>query len=296
MSETLAQLLSRLEAEGRPWLPDALSITWLLVERSGTAVAASSAPPRGASHGGARLRYPASVIKLVYLVAAEAWLQRGLLREEAELRRAMAAMIQDSSNDATSYVVDRLSGTTSGPALRPEDRPLWESQRQLVNGWLQDLHWPELAGCNACQKTWGDGPFGRERIFYGEGMDNRNRLSTEATARLLQAVMASELVSPPACTRMQGLLQRSLDPAARALDPENQVDGFLGEALPEGSRLWSKAGWMSQARHDAAYIEPPHGPACLLVVMAEGEAAAADTALLPDIARCLLEAGAALAG
>ena len=296
MSEILAQLVARLEAEGRPGLQEALSITWLMVERPRKAVETSILPPRGASHGGTRLRYPASVIKLVYLVAAEAWLQRGLLREEAELRRALAAMIQDSSNDATGYVVDRLSGTTSGPVLRPEDRQLWESQRQLVNGWLQDLHWPELEGCNACQKTWGDGPYGRERVFYGEAMENRNRLSTEATARLLQAVMASQLVSPPACTRMQSLLQRSLDPAARALDPENQVDGFLGEALPEGSRLWSKAGWMSQARHDAAYIEPPHGPACLLVVMAEGEAAAADTALLPAIARSVLEAGLALAG
>lgn len=291
MSETLAQLVARLEAEGRPGLGESLSITWLTFERPPTAAEASTLPPRGASHGGARLRYPASVIKLVYLVAAEAWLQRGLLREEPELRRAMAAMIQDSSNDATGYVVDRLSGTTSGPALRPDQRAVWEGQRQLVNGWLETLQWPELQGCNACQKTWGDGPFGRERIFYGEGLENRNRLSSEATARLLWAVMASALVSPPACTRMQALLQRSLDPSARALDPENQVDGFLGEGLPEGSRLWSKAGWMSQARHDAAYIEPPQGPACLLVVMAEGEAAAADTSLLPTIARFLLEAG-----
>ena len=293
MSETLAQLLARLEAEGRPGLREFLSITWLTFERPPTAAEASTLAPRGASHGGARLRYPASVIKLVYLVAAEAWLQRGLLREEPELRRAMAAMIQDSSNDATGYVVDRLSGTTSGPALRPDQRAVWESQRQLVNGWLETLQWPELQGCNACQKTWGDGPFGRERTFYGEGLENRNRLSCEATARLLLAVMASALVSPPACTRMQALLQRSLDPSVRARDPENQVDGFLGEGLPEGSRLWSKAGWMSQARHDAAYIEPLQGPACLLVVMAEGEAAAADTTLLPAIARSVLAVGAA---
>ena len=290
MTETLEQLLSRLEAEGRQGLRERLSITWLVYDRPLTAQEGSSPPPRGASHGGDRLRYPASVIKLVYLVAAEAWLQRGLLREEPELRRALAAMIQDSSNDATGYVVDRLSGTTSGPALRPREAAVWESQRQLVNGWLAGLQWPELEGCNACQKTWGDGPFGRERIFYGESLENRNRLSSEATARLLQAVMGSELVSPPACTRMQALLSRSLDPSARAKDPENQVDGFLGEGLPPESRLWSKAGWMSQARHDAAYVEPPEGAPCLLVVMHEGEEAAADSTLLPAIARALLAA------
>ena len=287
MSETLAQLVARLESEGRAGLSDQLSITWLAFDRPLTGQEPSILPPRGASHGGDRLRYPASVVKLVYLVAAEAWLQKALLREEPEMRRALAAMIQDSSNDATSYVVDRLSGTTSGPALRPEEAAAWESQRQLVNGWLASLHWPELAGCNACQKTWGDGPYGREKLFYGEALENRNRLSTEATARLLHGVMASELVSPPACRRMQALLSRSLDLPGCALDPENQVDGFLGEGLPPESRLWSKAGWMSQARHDAAYVEPPQGAPFLLVVMSEGDRCAADATLLPAIARAV---------
>ncbi|MFM8524903.1 MAG: serine hydrolase [Cyanobacteriota bacterium] len=290
MSETLGQLVARLEAAGRPGLREQLSITWLLVDRSLSGEVDRSLPLRGASHGGDVLRYPASVIKLVYLVAAEAWLQRGWLREEPELRRALAAMIQDSSNDATGYVVDRLSGTTSGPELRPPEAAAWESQRQLVNGWLASLQWPELRGCNACQKTWGDGPFGRERIFYGERLENRNRLSTDATARLLHGVMTSTLVSPPAGLRMQALLRRSLDPGGRVLDPENQVDGFLGEGVPVESRLWSKAGWMSQARHDAAYIAPPPGTPFLVVVMSAGAAAAADTTLLPAIARSVLQA------
>jgi len=291
MTETLVGLVARLEAEGRPGLAEQLSITWLTFERPLVGAEPPVLPPRGASHGGGRLRYPASVVKLVYLVAAEAWLQRALLREEPELRRALAAMIQDSSNDATSYVVDRLTGTTSGPALRPAEADAWEGQRQLVNRWLQSLSWPELAGCNACQKTWGDGPYGRERLFYGEGLENRNRLNTDATARLLYGVMASELVSPPASRRMQKLLERSLDGSTRALDPENQVDGFLGEGLPPEARLWSKAGWMSQARHDAAYGECPGTAPFLLVVMAEGAECAADVTLLPSIARALVVPG-----
>jgi hypothetical protein len=172
----------------------------------------------------------------------------------------------------------------------------WVEQRQLVNRWLAELDWPELQGCNACQKTWGDGPYGRERVFYGAQLENRNCLSTDAVARLLQAVMASALVSPPACARMRAVLARSLDPAQRAADPENQVDGFIGEGLPLGSRLWSKAGWMSQARHDAAYVEAPalgedsQPSAFLLVVFSEGEACARDTGLLPELAARLAEA------
>jgi len=291
MDQVLAALVAELEAAGRPGLAEQISITWLrsptsLIERAarlepGTAIAS---PLAGAGWGGGRPRYPASVVKLVYLVAVEAWLQRRLLVEGGELRRALEAMIRDSSNDATSLVVDLLSGTCSGPELPPERFAPWAAQRRLVNEWLTSLAWPQWAGGNACQKTWGDGPYGRERQFYGGDRSNRNRLATDFTARLLLAVIEGSIVSPPACARMRDLLERSLDPRMRAADPENQVDGFLGAGLPAGARLWSKAGWMSQARHDAAYVELEGGPSTLLVVFSEGPACAADDELLPAVA------------
>jgi hypothetical protein len=297
MAQILADLVRALELEGRPGLAQQLSITWVRYDQSLVGRAADLAPEQfwalpvqGASWAGDRLRYPASVVKLVYLVAAEAWRQADLLEETPELRRALADMICDSSNDATSLVLDLLTGTTSGPALPLQRMAPWVEQRQVVNRWLVDLGWPELEGCNACQKTWGDGPYGREREFYGAQLENRNRLSTDAVARLLQGVMASALVSPPAGARMRAVLSRSLDPAQRAADPDNQVDGFIGEGLPPGSRLWSKAGWMSQARHDAAYVEAPAENASagaspfLVVIFSEGQACARDTQLLPELA------------
>lgn len=138
---------------------------------------------------------------------------------------------------------------------------------------------------NCCQKTWGDGPYGRERDFYGVGLGNRNALTTAATARLLESVMTDALVSPLACKRLRQLLSRSIDLMQRKADPENQVDGFLGEGLPVGSRLWSKAGWMSQARHDAAWWSLQGGRPMLLVVFTQGRERANDTTLLPAIAR-----------
>ena len=286
MGQTLAELVGELEAAGRPGLADQLSITWLRYPGDPAA-----SPPQGASWAGERQCYPASVVKLVYLVAAEAWLQRRLIEDGDELRRALADMIRDSGNDATGLVVDLLSGTTSGPSLPPERFAHWAAQRRLVNDWLQSLGWSELEGCNACQKTWGDGPYGRERDFYGAALENRNRLSTAATARLLHGVSRDGLVSPLACARMRDLLRRSLDPAGRAADPENQVDGFLGEGLPPQALLWSKAGWMSQARHDAAYVELEGQAPFLVVAFSEGQACAADTTLLPQLAARLVDAG-----
>lgn len=300
MGQHLEDLVRALEQDDRPGLADQLSITWLRYAPGSSLIGAGAnldpdafwnLPLQGASWNGSRCRYPASVVKLVYLVAAEAWLQADRIPNSDDLQTALAEMIQHSSNDATGLVVDLLTGTTSGPRLPAAAMALWHSQRQLVNQWLQGLEWPELEGWNACQKTWGDGPHGRERESYGSQGENRNRLSSDGVARLLHAVMASAIVSPPACGRMRELLSRSLDGEKRAADPENQVDGFIGEALPEGARLWSKAGWMSQARHDAAYVELPAGDAIqshLLVVFSEGPQCARDERLLPELARRLL--------
>lgn len=298
MHQILGDLVQALQQDGRPGLGQQISITWLrhpasLLDRAADLDPTDfwSLPWHGTSWKGDRLRYPASVVKLLYLVAAEAWLQQDLLAEDPELRRALAAMVRESSNNATAHVVDRLSGTTDGPELPLAAMASWVAQRQLVNGWMASLGWPELAGFNACQKTWDDGPYGRERAFYGDANANRNALSTDGVARMLLAVIASAVVSPPACRRMRALLERSLDRSERDADPLNQVDGFLGGFLPPEARLWSKAGWMSQARHDAAYIEMEGvAEANLLVVFSEGVACAQDEQLLPSIAERLIQA------
>lgn len=281
MQAQLKGLLDRLAAERRPGLHNSVAISWVRYDCSDPTPGSGS----GAGWSDQRILFPASVVKLVYALAAEAWLQRDLLPEADELRRAMRDMIADSSNDATSLVLDLLTGTTSGPSLLGESWQTWQQQRHLVNDWLQGLGWEELEKVNCCQKTWGDGPYGRERDFYGVGLGNRNALTTAATARLLESVMTDALVSPLACKRLRQLLSRSIDLMQRKADPENQVDGFLGEGLPVGSLLWSKAGWMSQARHDAAWWSLQGGRPMLLVVFTQGRERANDTTLLPAIAR-----------
>ena len=283
MQEYLAVQLKRLAADGRERLLESVAVTWVRYD-SETPVAGSGV---GAAWADQRLMYPASVVKLIYAMAVEAWLQRDLLPDGAELRRAMRDMIADSSNDATGLLVDLLTGTTSGPSLQGEGWELWQRQRRLVNDWLKGFQWPELDAVNCCQKTWGDGPYGRERVFYGEALENRNALTTAATARALEAVMTDAVLSPPACKRLRDLLARSLASEQRQADPENQVDGFLGAGLPQGSRLWSKAGWMSQARHDAAWWRTLDESPTLLVVFTEGAACAKDETLLPELARQL---------
>jgi hypothetical protein len=240
---------------------------------------------RGFSYRGVERIYPASVVKLFYLVAMHEWLAKGMIPPSAELERAARDMIVDSSNDATSLVVDVLTGTTSGPELPAGPFETWKQQRNLVNRYFQSLGWSELETVNINQKTWCDGAYGRERAFLGELMENRNMLTTEATARLVHSIVGGVAVSSERSQAMMALMKRSLKPDDLAADPENQVTGFLGAGVPEAAQVWSKAGLTSQVRHDAAYIELSGKQPYLLVVFTEGKAHSQNEAILPFVSQ-----------
>jgi len=280
------------------WLArNQIALTWIIYDEPvvvNTGGALSSTEfwqhqVRGYSYRGVERIYPASIVKLFYLVAVHEWLERGMISASAELERAVRDMIVDSSNDATGLVVDVLTGTTSGPELAPGPFETWKYQRNLVNRYLSSLNWSELETINVNQKTWCDGPYGRERAFLGELLDNRNMLTTEATARLVHAIIGGVTVSPARSQSMMTLMKRSLDPDDLAADPENQVTGFLGGGLPLTAQVWSKAGLTSTVRHDAAYIESSGQSPYLLVVFTEGKAAQ-NEALLPFVSRKIAEA------
>ena len=140
------------------------------------------AQPITASFRGEAPIYPASVVKLFYLVAAHQWMEEGKIKDTEELRRAMRDMIVESYNEATHYVLDVLTDTTGGPELPPEEMKTWEYKRNTVNRWFAAKGYK---GINVNQKPWCEGPYGRERIFVGKNYENRNALTTEATATLL---------------------------------------------------------------------------------------------------------------
>lgn len=235
------------------------------------------ARPRHASTRGNVPIYPASVIKLFYLAAAHRWMEDGRLADTPELRRAMRDMIVDSSNDATHYVVDLLTGTTSGPELPEAELKLWFEQRNAVNRYFAELGYRDI---NVNKKPWGDGPYGRETQAMRLFEQKRNMLTTEATAQLLTDIAQGRCVTAARSAEMLALLAR--DPATTSTDPDHQAK-FIGPALPPGSKLWAKAGWTSTARHDAAYVELPNGAKFILVIFTTNQAR--NRELIPTVAR-----------
>ncbi len=237
--------------------------------------------PVQASFRGNERVYPASVIKLFYLVAAHRWLEDGRLKDTNELRRALRDMIVDSSNDATQYVVDVLTGTTGGPELPPREMQEWQEKRNAVNRYFTSLGYTNI---NVNQKTFCEDAYGREQVSRGQNGENRNKLTTDATARLLTEIVTRRAVTPARSDQMMELLKRNT--SGKNSDPDDQAHGFTAIALPPGARLWSKAGWTSATRHDAAYVELPDGRRFVLVTFTTDHAN--EREIIPTVARAII--------
>lgn len=219
--------------------------------------------------------YPASVVKL--FVMAEVFHQKKETEPDAD--RALREMIHVSDNDATAFLIDLISDTSPGPELQGRALNKFLDRRRVINDWLKPMGYD----ISAMAKPWSFGPFGRERQLLGPNRENRNRARANDFASLLLWIVRRRAVSPAASDAMMALLERPLNPP-RA--DENQVKEFIGESLPSGARLWSKAGWTSEVRHDAAYVELPSGRKLILVILTRG--VADDVKLIPAIAKSVL--------
>ena len=236
---------------------------------------------QGSFRGGVAI-YPASVVKVFYLAAAHRWMEDGRLADSEELRRALKDMIVDSSNDATHYVLDSITGTTGGPELAAAEMKVWGEKRNAVNRYFTSVGYTNI---NANQKPWGDGPYGRERVWVGKEFGNRNALTTDATARLLTEVAIGQCVSPKRSAEMLKLLER--DFTTKTTDADDQAHGFSAAGLPRDAKLWSKAGWTSTTRHDAAYVELPDGRKFVLVIFTLSHAN--ERGIIPFVLKRVLE-------
>ncbi|MEY2407949.1 MAG: hypothetical protein QOF48_619, partial [Verrucomicrobiota bacterium] len=215
-----------------------------------------------ASHRGDVPIYPASVIKLFYLVAAHRWMEDGRLQDTPELRRALRDMIVESYNEATHYVVDLLTGTTSGPELPDKEIDEWFDKRNAVNRYFTSLGYTNI---NANKKPWCEGPYGRETQSIKRHQPTRNMLTTDATARLVAEIATGEAVTAKRSAEMLELMKREPFKKIEEGPEPDQGTAFSGLGLSRGAKLWSKAGWTSQTRHDAAFVELANGERFVLV-------------------------------
>ncbi len=224
--------------------------------------------------------YPASVVKMFYMVALHQQLEDGKVKMTPELERGLKNMIIDSGNESTGYIVDVLTGTSSGPEMPPKEFEQWAYKRNWMNRYFHSLGYKNIS---INQKTHCEDAWGREQQFRGYGNKNRNKLTTNATARLLAQIVRGKAVTPERSKQMMDLMKRDWEKPVK--DPFYRE--FISWALEPGTKLWSKEGWTSKTRHDAAYIETPDGLKFILVVFTENHAK--EQSIIPAVARKVIK-------
>jgi beta-lactamase class A len=203
--------------------------------------------------------YPASIAKLFFAVYAYRWLEQGKIARTAELERAMRDMIAKSSNDASSYVIDLMTDTTSGPELSDSEMKVWMDKRAVINTYFAERGYKNF---NLNQKPVADGRYGRERVCVEKS--EMNKVTAKATAELLIEILEEKAALPHQCKELLFFMERDLNIPSD--DPDSQTHAFIGNILPPGAKYWSKAGWTDDVRHDAAYVELPNGKKLCLVI------------------------------
>jgi beta-lactamase class A len=226
----------------------------------------SGAARRGAFRGDVS-QYPASVVKIFFLAYAAAQEQAGKLTPTPELERALEDMIRVSSNDATGYVVDVLTQTTSGPEISGTEWEAWKERRNAVNRFFTARGYG--ASLNANQKTFCEDAYGREQAFR-DGGSNRNRMSADDAARLLSEIATGKIAGEAATARMLARLARDVSSEAPLSDYELEDARLAGRRLPPGTKVWAKSGDAYDAHHLAARIVLPDGTDLALAVFTRG--------------------------
>ena len=210
--------------------------------------------------------YPASVIKAFYLAYYEARKESGVLSDSPEIVRAVRDMIRVSSNDATGFVMDAITGTTSGPELSGAEWESWKEKRNAVNRFFEKRGYRDL---NANQKTFCEDAYGREQAFRDDGR-NRNRMTPDVVARLFAEIARGEIVGKAGTDEMLSLLSRDVTSEKPLEDGELEDARLSGHGLPPGARMWAKSGDAYDVHHLVARIVLPNGSDFVLAVFTKG--------------------------
>lgn len=246
-----------------------------------------------------KLRYPASVVKLFWMVYLYAQIEKGIL-SEAEFTRSLDLMIQKSDNEAASYIVDRITNTEYQENIQEKESKSWKNKRLQVNQYFQKAGYDDI---NVSQKTFPipdlklAKPEGSELILRenpGNSKPIRNKISTEQVGRLLYEIYSNQSVSSISSEKMNKWL--TIDSQTRNLKRDdknpnefNPVRGFLSASLPDNAYFGGKAGWTSNSRNDAGIIATPDGKAYILVVFADDKAYASDFKIFPQISELVFQ-------
>jgi hypothetical protein len=257
------------------------------------------------------LRYPASVVKLFWMVILEAKIKQQGIQLEAGIKQQgiqktdfqddLNKMILNSDNNAASRIVDLITDTKSSPnKLEGDEYVQWEHNRTSLNSFFTTANYNK--DINISQKTF---PIPDLKMSEPQGTDLqirgtvpkkpiRNRITTDDAARLMYEIATSRAVAEDASKTMLDLLTRDLRPEAwTSANPDefNPVKSFLGEGLKdEDVTFASKAGWTNFSREEVAYVATrDQSTKYILAILGDDPAYGKNKLIFPEISKLVFD-------
>lgn len=248
-------------------------------------------------------RYPASVVKLFWMVALQEQIQQGLTINNSKINADLKAMILKSDNDASSRIVDVITQTQSfSSKLNSSKFKTWKTKRNYVNTFFQKSGYKNI---NISQKTFPissepnmNEPEGTELqlINNSQQSSTSNQITTYHAARLMYEIATKQAVSPKSSQQMLDLLKRDLHPQAWKNNPPitdafNPIENFLGESLPPDKIYFaSKAGQNSTVRHEVAYVATKDRKTqYIIAIFGKDSAYSESNTIFPDMSKLVYE-------
>ncbi|HEY9694673.1 MAG TPA: hypothetical protein V6D15_20925 [Oculatellaceae cyanobacterium] len=247
------------------------------------------------------LRYPASVIKMFWMVALYGQLENGIWKNPQDFNLYISKMIENSDNDTSSFILDHITNTQSQGKLPNNQFTVWLNQRNSVNRFFRSAGYE---GININQKTYPiyylrmEEPEGTElQMRGGSERPLRNVITTDHSARLIYEIcVLKQAISPAASEKMCGLLKRDLKPEVWKTNSEtseefNPIVGFSGQSLPDSKvDFYSKAGLTSTTRQEAAFVATKDNSTAYVLAIGGGDRAySSDYKIFPKMSSVVFE-------
>ncbi len=203
------------------------------------------------------LAYPASCVKLGFLVGAVHWCAaQG--RSPDCLDAYTRPMIEVSDNVATGFVVDAITGAPDRP-VAGADADAWIEQRRYTERVLDaaGLLGPQRLFTKTYPTNSGEEPAQLEQLAWQRL--GRNAMNADGAARLMLAIQ-SGAIEPQATAYMRSLLRR----------PTFSGYSALGGGLPPGSLHENKIGSAFDTLEDILYAQLPNGRRLIVAAFSNG--------------------------
>jgi hypothetical protein len=252
-----------------------------------------------------QLRFPASVVKMFWLVELYGQIALDRIENPDSLKPTIVKTIKDSDNEAASDIIDLITSTKSSPQSQDltQDYQEWVNNRQWLNRFFANSN-SAYKDINISQKTFPipkenmSEPLGYDLKIRGDNLDRpiRNKISTQQAARLMYEIATGNAIDSNYSQTLFDWLKWDLATEKRKqIDPNtgsfNPIRTFFGEALEKENIIFaSKAGWTSQTRQEVAYIATRDGKVkYILAVFAEDKNYAKSQKIFPQISKLVYQ-------